>query len=190
VDYEYVENLVNTSKSGSKKAKEDLIIEFTPLINSISRRTFIYGYERSDLRNECFITLLYCISKYKSDAHRFVAYATIAIKNNINSLIKKTIKQNGLNSHFPLSFGDNSLEFLPSNEHALDENLCLLDDYNELSYALNNNLSEEEKQLVSFLFFNKNTLTNYAYSKNISYVAAFKRKKKVLKKLRNYTQIE
>lgn len=184
MDYEYIENLVSASKSGSTKAKEALALEFTPLINSICRRTFIYGYETSDIRNECFTTLFYCIYKYRLEAHRFIAYATNAIKNNINDLIKKTVKQNGLNTFLMLSLHDESLDFLPSAENSLEENLCLLNDYDELSFVINNKLNAEERQLILFLFFNKNTLTNYANCKNISYVAASKRKKKVLNKLK------
>ncbi|WP_160688202.1 sigma-70 family RNA polymerase sigma factor [Clostridium sp. C2-6-12] len=185
MDYEYIENLVIASKSGNQKAKETLALEFTPLINSICRRTFIYGYERSDIRNECFTTLFYCVHKYKLEAHRFIAYATNGIKNNINDLIKKTVKQNGLNNFLTLSLYDDALDFLPSNENNLEETLCLLNDYNELSYVINNKLNTEEKQLISFLFFNKNTLTSYANHEKISYVAASKRKKKVLNKLKN-----
>lgn len=184
MDYEYIENLVSASKSGSLEAKETLAFEFTPLINSICRRTFIYGYERSDIRNECFTTLFYCVHKYKLEAHRFIAYATNAIKNNINDLIKKTVKQTGLNNFLTLSLYDDALDFLPSNENNLEETLCLLNDYNQLSYVINNKLNTEEKQLISFIFFNKNTLTNYANHKKISYVAASKRKKKVLNKLK------
>jgi len=185
VDYEYIENLVSDSKSGSKKAKEDLALEFTPLINSICRRTFIYGYERSDIRNECFSTLFYCICKYRLEAHRFIAYATNAIKNNINDLIKKTVKQNGLNKFLTLSLYDDAIDFLASHENNLEENLCLINDFDELSFVINNKLNAEEKQLIVFLFFNENTLTSYANCKKISYVAASKRKKKVLNKLKS-----
>lgn len=184
MDYEYIENLVIASKSGNQKAKETLALEFTPLINSICRRTFICGYERSDIRNECFTTLFYCVHKYKLEAHRFIAYATNGIKNNINDLIKKTVKQNGLNNFLTLSLYDDALDFLPSNENNLEETLCLLNDYDELSYVINNKLNTEEKHLISFIFFNGNTLTNYANHKRISYVAASKRKKKVLNKLK------
>lgn len=131
-----------------------------------------------------FTTLFYCLNKYRSEAHRFIAYATNAIKNNINDLIKKTVKQNGLNKFITLSLYDEALDFLSSNENNLDENLCLLNDYDELSFVINNKLNTEEKQLILFLFFNGNTLTNYANYKNISYVAASKRKKKVLNKLK------
>ena len=49
--------------------------------------------------------------------------------------------------------------------------------------AIKNNLSDSERHLVLFVFFKNNTLTNYAYYENISYVTASKRKKKALEKL-------
>lgn len=90
-----------------------------------------------------------------------------------------------MNNFLTLSLYDDTLDFLPSNENNLEENLCLLNDYNDLSFIINNKLNDQEKQLILFLFFNKNTLTNYANCKKISYVAASKRKKKVLNKLKS-----
>jgi RNA polymerase sigma factor (sigma-70 family) len=186
VDYEYIEKLVNAAKANDLKAKDNLVNEFTPLINSISKRTFIHGYETCDIKNECFTTLFICISKYKSDSHRFVAYATNAIKNNINFLIRESVKRNNLDGFMTLSLDDKLIDFLPSASYSIDEELCSQDDYNDLSHAIKNNLTEKERQLISFLFFKKNTLVNYADSNNISYVAASKRKKKVLNKLKKY----
>lgn len=186
MDYECIEKLVNAAKAGDTKAKENLVMEFTPLINSISRRTFIHGYETCDIKSECFTTLFICISRYNTDSHRFVAYATNSIKNNINYLIRESIKRNKLDGFVTLSLDDKLIDFLPSAAYSIDEKLCCLDDYNDLSSAIKNNLTEEEKQLVSFLFFKENTLTNYAASNSISYVAASKRKKKVLNKLKKY----
>ena len=54
MNYAYVENLVTAAKAGDLKAKEMLIDEFTPFIHSLSRRVFIQGYERCDIKNECF----------------------------------------------------------------------------------------------------------------------------------------
>lgn len=46
-------------------------------------------YDFSDIEHECYATLLKCIKIYDLDKNRFVAYATMTIKNNINYLIKK-----------------------------------------------------------------------------------------------------
>ena len=94
MDYNYIENLVRLSKAGDKYSKEKLIEEFRPFIINISKKTFIHGYEFEDIVNECYIALFKCISLYKIEMHRFVAYATNGIKNNINDLIRKNIKIN------------------------------------------------------------------------------------------------
>lgn len=60
------------------------------MILNISKRTFVHGYDLSDIEHEYYATLLKCIKIYDLDKKRFVAYATMAIKNNINYLIKKT----------------------------------------------------------------------------------------------------
>ena len=186
MNYEYVEQLVNEAKDGKLKSKENLVIEFTPLINSISRKTFIHGYEIADIKNECFKTLFICIFKYQLETHRFVAYATNAIKNNINYLIKTIVNRSELDGFKTLSLSDNLENSLTSYTSSPEEEICNLCEYDELSAAIKNNLTEEETHLISFLFFKDNTLINYAYYKNISYVTALKRKKKVLEKLKKY----
>lgn len=57
MNYDYIEHLATKAKDGDLKAKENLIKEFTPLINSLSMRTFIHGYEKCDIKNECFLML-------------------------------------------------------------------------------------------------------------------------------------
>ena len=86
MNYDYIESLVRQSKDGDINSKEKLLEEFKPFIINISKRTFIYGYEFEDIINECYRILLKCISLYKIENHRFVAYATNGIKNNINDL--------------------------------------------------------------------------------------------------------
>jgi RNA polymerase sigma factor (sigma-70 family) len=184
VNYYYIENLVRHAKAGDLKAKEDLTYEFTPFIISISSKIYIHGYEKSDLKNECFLTLFNCISKYNLDTHRFVAYATNAIKNNLNVLVKKVISKEEFDGFFSLC-DDIGSEILSSTP-MVEEKILLELEYNKLSAAINDNLSDWEKQLILFLYFMNNTLTNYAYHENISYVTASKRKKRVLEKLNTF----
>ena len=184
MNYDYIENLVRHAKAGDLKAKEDLTYEFTPFVISISSRIYIHGYENSDLKNECFLTLFNCISKYNLDTHRFVAYATNAIKNNLNILVKKVVSKEEFDGFFSLC-DDIGSEIL-SNTPMVEEKILLELEYNKLSAAINDNLSDCEKQLVLFLYFMNNTLTNYAYHENISYVTASKRKKRALEKLKTF----
>lgn len=190
MEYEYVETLVSDARSGNPKAKENLISEFTPFIKNIANKTIIPGYEYLDKENECITTLLICISKYNLGANRFAAYAMNSIQKNLISLIKRSKHATMFDGSSILSLDDGLENYLPLDIKPLDENLCLIAEYNDLNSAINTKLTDEEKNLVAFLYFNKNTLVNYAYHKNISYMTASKRKKKVLGKLKNYMNME
>ncbi|SUY46965.1 RNA polymerase sigma factor, sigma-70 family [Clostridium putrefaciens] len=78
--YVKFENLVKLAKNGYLSAKEELSAEFTPFILNLSKKSFINSYEFEDIKNECYGTLFKCIKVYDCDKHRFVAYATNAIK--------------------------------------------------------------------------------------------------------------
>ena len=92
--------MVTNCKNGNILSKEKLVEEFSPLIFNISKKTFIDRYEISDIQNECFQTLFKCVSLYNLEKHRFVAYATNAIKNNINDLIKRIKTRTELSLYF------------------------------------------------------------------------------------------
>lgn len=89
MDFDYIETLVTRCRNNDEEAKEKLATEFKPLICNISKRTFIDGYNNLDLQQECYQSLFKSVSMYNLEKHRFVAYATNAIKNNMNDLIKK-----------------------------------------------------------------------------------------------------
>lgn len=104
MDYNYIENLVRLSKAGDEYSKEELVKEFKPFIINISKKTFTNGYEFEDIMNECYKILFKCISLYRTETHRFVDYATNGINNNINDLIRKNIKNNGIKSYCDIPF--------------------------------------------------------------------------------------
>lgn len=76
MNYDYIENLVIKSKDGDEESKEKLVNEFKPFIINLSKRTFIHGYDFEDIMNECYRILFKCVSYYKPNTQRFVAYAT------------------------------------------------------------------------------------------------------------------
>lgn len=190
MEYEYVETLVSDARFGLPIAKEKLISEFTPFIKNMAKKTIVPGYDYTDMENECIATLLICISKYNLGANRFAAYAMNSIQKNLISLIKRNKHATKYNGTSILSLDDSLENFISSDTKPIDEKICLTDEYNDLISAINTKLTDEEKNLVSFLYFNKNTLSNYATHKNISYVTASKRKKKVLGKLKNFMNME
>jgi len=185
MNYEYIEELVIKSKNGDALSKEKLVNEFRPLIINISKRTFLDGYDRYDIHHECYRTLFKCLSLYNLQSHRFVAYASNGIRNNINDLIKRVKSRSSAEGYEALTLSDNLEHSLPSNEDSLEDMLCGKCDCESLKLAINN-LSEDEKEIIDFIFFKNNLVTTYAYLKNMPYSTANRRKKVALIKISNY----
>lgn len=165
MDYDYIENLVRLSKTGDEYSKEKLVEEFKPFIINISKKTFIHGYEFNDIMNECYIALFKCISLYKMEMHRFVAYATNGIKNNINDLICRNLKNSKINGRSVLTIDNYIKETYKANIPEIIDSLCRKYDIDCLKYALKE-LTPDELNLINHLFFEGKTLKSYS-QKNI-----------------------
>lgn len=184
MDFDYIEALVTRCKNNDEKAKEKLATEFRPLIYNISKRTFIDGYSSFDIIQECYQSLFKSVSMYNLEKHRFVAYATNAIKNNMGDLIKRIKNKKSTEGSDALSLhADVEKEFL-SQEISAEISLCEMCDYEDLRLALKN-LNEEEKQFIDFVFFKDYTVLDYANIKNMCYSTAIVKKKNILKKILN-----
>jgi RNA polymerase sigma factor (sigma-70 family) len=182
MNFEYIEEIVTKCKNGDMLSKENLAKEFRPFILNLSKRTFIDRYEMQDIQGECYKTLFNCVSLYNSEKHRFVAYATNSIRNNINDLIKRVKTRQSTDGNDALSFQDDMENNLPSQNVGLEDSFCDECDHQELKFAINN-LTEEEKELVDFVFYKNNTVRTYAYIKNMCYSTAAQRKNVILKKI-------
>lgn len=188
MDFDYIEELVTKCKDNDELSKEKLAKQFRPLIYNISKKTFIDGYDIHDIQNECFQSLFKSVSMYNLEKHRFVAYATNAIKNNMNDLIKKVKSKSLTQGNDALSLHDDFEKDIPSQEVSTEILLCEKCDFEELKIALSN-LNEDEKELIEFVFFKNNTVQNYASLKNMCYSTAILRKKNTLKKIFNNMKI-
>jgi RNA polymerase sigma factor (sigma-70 family) len=185
MNYEYIEKLVLKAKNDETLSKEELAKEFRPLIINISNKTFLHGYDKHDLQNECYRTLFRCVCLYNVENHRFVAYATNAIKNNMSDLIKRVTNRSSAEGNEALCLSDNLEHSLPSNEDSLENVLCTECDYEDLRFAINK-LTDAEKELIKFVFFKNNTVRAYANKKNMCYSTVSQRKKVALTKLNKY----
>ena len=185
MDYEYIENLVLKSKAGDTLSKEKLANEFRPLILNIAKRTFLHGYDKNDIQNECYHSLFKCLSMYNCANHRFVAYATNGIKNNINDLIQRVKNRSSLEGSEALTLSKDLENNLPSNDESFEDVLCSKCDFEALKSALNY-LDKEERELIKFIFFQNNRLSSYASMKNLPYSTANKKKAITLMKLSKY----
>jgi RNA polymerase sigma factor (sigma-70 family) len=182
MDFNYIETLVTKCKNNDEVAKEKLAAEFRPLIYNISKRTFIDSYDIQDIQNECYKSLFKCISMYNLEKHRFVAYATNAIKNNMGDLIKRIKTRRSTEGSDALSLHDDVEKEFPSDEISTEISLCEMCDFQDLRLALKN-LNEGDMDFINFVFFKNNTVKDYAYLKNMCYSTAIVKKKTILKKI-------
>jgi RNA polymerase sigma factor (sigma-70 family) len=185
MNFNEIEALVEAAKAESKLSKEKLAEEFKPFIINISSKTFISGYDRQDIQNECYKILFNCVSAYNLDRHTFVAYAMSGIRNSINHLIEKSISRSSAEGTEALILSDNLEHILPSNMEALDDILCNKATSELLNNALNK-LSLDERELIAFIYYNNSSLRTYAYWKNMHYSTAWRMKKTILNKLKKY----
>jgi RNA polymerase sigma factor (sigma-70 family) len=157
MDFDYIEVLVTKCKNNDKLAKEKLAEEFRPLIYNISKRTFIDGYNTHDIVQECYQSLFKSVSMYNLEKHRFVAYATNAIKNNMSDLIKRIKTRRSTEGYDALSLHDDVENDFPAFDISTETSLCEICDYEDLKLALKN-LNEEELALIDFVFYRNYTV--------------------------------
>jgi len=182
MDYDYMENLAKEAKLHNKKAKEMLAQEFTPFILNLSKKSFINSYELADIQNECYKTLFKCIEVYNLEKHRFAAYATIAIKNQINVLIRNSIKRASGDGPNAFILDDKYENILFSDPGEIDE-MLLEEAYKEKLKEALKALDISELELITYVYYKKYSLKKYAEVKGVKYSAAYTKKKKVLDKL-------
>jgi len=185
MNFNEIEALVAGAKAEHELSKEKLAEEFKPFILNLSSKTFINGYDKEDIQNECYRILFNCVSVYDLDRHTFVGYAMSGIRNSINDLIEKSVKRSKAEGIEALILSDNLEHILPSEAAALDDMLCNKAASELLKKAINN-LSEDEKELIVFIYFKNSSLRTYAYWKNMCYSTAGKKKKTIFDKLKKY----
>ena len=176
MNFNYIETLVAKAKNGDVSAKEIIFKEFRPMILNISKRTFVHGYDFSDIEHECYATLLKCIKIYDLDKKRFVAYATMAIKNNINYLIKKTCNRSSCEGSEALILNGTLEHVLPSNNEPVDVQVT----DSILAKSL-------YKYILNFTLINNGSLKEYSKNHNINYPTTVNIKNRALNQLRKET---
>ncbi|MGG7179411.1 sigma-70 family RNA polymerase sigma factor [Clostridium paraputrificum] len=182
MNYKTIETLALHAKNGDEKAKESLIEEFKPFIFNLSSKSFIHGYELLDIQNECYKALFKALQYYDLDRHRFVAYATMAIKNSIYLLIRKSKKRSGTDGADALTM-DGDLENLNlSDKSYIDDRICSACESEELNKAINS-LNSDEKEFLHFITLQNKSIREYSNLKDIPYSTAVYRKGTLMRKL-------
>ena len=180
MNYTQIESLVQSSRQGNHTSKELLAEVFKPFILSISKRTFINGYDFYDVQSECYKILFNCVSLYKPETNKFVAYATSGIKKSLNDLIKKSKNRSHAEGHEALILCGYLEHLLPSEIPTTEEVLCEKADYEIVISALSK-LPSKEQELITYVFLENNTVRAYAALHNVNYSTAIFIKNNALK---------
>ncbi len=183
MDYQEIENLVKLAKDNDENAKEELMVQFTPFILNLSKKSFINSYEFADIKNECYHTLFKCVSVYDLDKHRFVAYATNSIKNSVNLLIRVSNRRNQSEGPGAFILDGNLENTLSSYQEDPDSIFLSKLNRSNLKFAVET-LNIKEQELVNYVFFQKYSLKKYSVLKNIPYATAVSLKNEILYKLK------
>lgn len=178
-----VEKLAVLAQNGDKLAKEDLANEFRPFILNLSKKTFLNGFEFEDIQNECYRSLFKALKMYNPERERFVAYATITIKNSINLLIRHSTRRNKTDSKSVLTLTDN-LENVLSYDLEFVEDRIIQGMINSKLKTAIDELDYEEHELVVYVYIKKCPLKQFAEYIGLPYHKVFKMKNRVLKKLK------
>ena len=108
-----------------------------------------------------YATLLKCIKIYDLDKKRFVAYATMAIKNNINYLIKKTCNRSSCEGSEALILNGTLEHILTSNNEPVDvqvtDSILAKNLYKDID-----KLPQQHKDILNFTLINNGSLKEYS----------------------------
>lgn len=183
MDYNYIENLVIEAKDGKEAAKEELFKEFKPMILNLSKRTFIDGYDFFDIKHECYTTLFKCVQMYNPNKHRFVAYASRGITNNIHHLIRKSCTREINEANGTLTLNNDLQYVITDPSPDVDECVC-----NQIlaktlkSYI--NKLPHNYRDILHHTLINDGTIKTYADKNNLNYSTSIGMKNRALNQLR------
>lgn len=186
-----IDKIVDLAKNGDKKAVEEIINRFKPLIIKYSKRTFISGYDENDFKQIGYLTILKALKKYDSKRSRsFEAYVCLALRNNYYYEIRQRCRHNfEISLNKPIAEGIELGDELLSVEN-IEENFMHNDNINTVLNIVKY-LPPDEKEFIDFIYFKDRSLKSYSYTKRIGYNTCAKRKERIIKKLRkNYMETD
>lgn len=171
---EQIETLVQKAKDKDKQALQDLYSAFLPYIYVLLSKIYVNGYDKDDLKQECFLTLCTCIKKYKG-TDTFIAYVTASMKNNILYLLRRS------KSHSELNISEIDGYTVETTEDIAIKHL----DSETLSIAIKN-LTPQERSILTDYYYNDLSLMTISKDKNSKYITTVKQKDRALNKIKYY----
>ena len=86
--------VIERAKQGDKEAKEIIIERYKPLTYKMSAEFFIRGYDREDLIQIGYISILKAIEQFDlSKGQNFTSYVQYSLRNNFYSMVRDKYKE-------------------------------------------------------------------------------------------------
>lgn len=165
---------------------EEVVTSFTPFVVKTARSIYIRGLEVKDLIQIGEISIIKAVNLYDADkGSKFTSYVFSAVRINFYNLIRTNAKKNSECSINSINKeGFELIDSIVSVEN-IEEDMVKKEEKVLLNRALNR-LSEMEKEIIYWFYFENRTLNDYAKFKGVCYRTATERKKKALIKLKKY----
>lgn len=178
------DDLVKRAKSGDKVALEELMNKFKFYIIKCSNNVYINGYEKDDLIQIGYISLINAVKNYELTKGNFTSYVNAAIQHNFNYLIRGKAKENYVQSLNTIISENVELGDIIGSEESFEEEFMKKD---TLSLVLKcvDKLPEDLKDIINYCYINnKVSFAKYSIENNIKYSTLMKKKRLALEILR------
>lgn len=178
--YSEIKDLVELSKKGDGKAKEDLLLKLNPLIISSIRRYYNRKDQYDDLIQEGYETMLLGIEEYDpTKGVYFLGYVKTILK---YCYLNKHREKQCLSLNEPLESGE-FIDLLEGDEDDPVDATVKNEDINALVKGLEF-LTERQKQVVVDFYINNLSIGAIADKMEVSYRTVVNTKTVAIKKLK------
>ncbi|MEG0772527.1 sigma-70 family RNA polymerase sigma factor [Clostridium sp.] len=178
------DDLVIRAKSGDKVALEELMNKFKFYIIKCSNNVYINGYEKDDLIQIGYISLINAVKNYELTKGNFTSYVNAAIQYNFNYLIRGKAKENYVQSLNTIISENVELGDIIGSEESFEEKLMKKDTL-KLVLKCVDKLPKDLKDIINYCYINnKGSFAKYSIENNIKYSTLMKKKRLALEILR------
>lgn len=185
MNYYELEACVIRAKNGSKAELLKILEGFTPIIMKNAKIVKIRDYDFYDLVQLGYVALINAVAKYRKGSNTFAGYAKKTIQNSYASCLRDC-NSNELSLNMPLNeeFGgvEEFIDTLEGSERIEDE-IVWAENIKELRNVVAK-LPGDEQEFVIMLYYCGISIKVYAKKKGLTCLQAYRKRERVLKKLR------
>jgi len=181
----YYEELIIRAKEGDKMALEELMMKYKGLIIKHGNSVYINGYDKEDLIQIGYMSVMNAVNKYDFQKGNFTAYVSFAIQKNFNYLIRGKARENYVSSlDYYIEDEVQLVDIIKSEENIEGE--YIKKEIKKIVQQCINELPVELRDIIDYHYIkNEGTLKKYSEEKNINYRIVTKRKGQAIRLLKN-----